>query len=504
MSVRKKIRYTSRAMGVFTGLLINFNAFADSQPQLPVEVSMNPTAGCRDFLIVTLQMQDGEKLPFMVDTGTSGTLIDQSLASKLGKPIGKSTIQSWGHVATCKVYAAPRLYLGGLQLMSADPIATIDCKKEFSDEDQPVMGILGFDVLKHYCIQFDFEADKVRLLDDKREDRRQWGKAFSILPLRTHDQRPAIAYNLLGLPTPHSLIDSGCDDDGWLMPQNFEQWTNADIQPAKGEARSPNGFFNGEKYPLVDLHRANVKGDGIGLHFLARHLVTFDFPNHTLYLKRQSIGPLPDPAQHTTAMKALDPLIDAVILEDTNAAREALGQIKQGPATKFEKKVAGTLESALENKPEPMPADVPLSVSEIALGNCRPELSEVGWLQPAANRIPLNTEVVSPLLDSGKIYATGLFAHAPSRYVFNLGGKWKRLRGEAGLHTAFRNYAYGVVFIVKADDKKVFQSAVVRGSENPSYDLDVAGVKTLELVVKQAHNRNGGDWGLWLDPMLFR
>jgi hypothetical protein len=35
--------------------------------------------------------------------------------------------------------------------------------------------------------------------------------------------------------------------------------------------------------------------DAIGLNFLARHLVTFDFPNHTLYLQRQSIGPLPNP-----------------------------------------------------------------------------------------------------------------------------------------------------------------------------------------------------------------
>ena len=39
----------------------------------------------------------------------------------------------------------------------------------------------------------------------------------------------------------------------------------------------------------------NVQSDGIGIDFLARHLVTLDFPNHTLYLKRQSIGPRPDP-----------------------------------------------------------------------------------------------------------------------------------------------------------------------------------------------------------------
>ena len=107
------------------------------------------------------------------------------------------------------------------------------------------------------------------------------------------------------------------------------------------------------------------------------------------------------------------------------------------------------------------------------LGDARPELAEVGWLKPAANRIPLNDEIESPLLDSGKIYATGLFAHAPSRYVYNLGGKWKTLRGEAGLHTAFQPFAFGVVFVIKADGKEVFHSSVIRGSNHVRYDVDV-------------------------------
>ena len=107
-------------------------------------------------------------------------------------------------------------------------------------------------------------------------------------------------------------------------------------------------------------------------------------------------------------------------------------------------------------------------------------------------------------MDSGKIYATGLFAHAPSRYVFDLGGKWKTLRGEAGLHTAFQGDAYGVVFVIKADGKEVFRSAAVNGSDRPRYNLNLAGVQTLELIVEKATDQNGGNWGLWLDPTLFR
>jgi hypothetical protein len=146
---------------------------------------------------------------------------------------------------------------------------------------------------------------------------------------------------------------------------------------------------------------------------------------------------------------------------------------------------------------------VPPGVSHLPLGDARPEVAKVGWLKAAANRIPPNNQIESPLLDSGKFYATGLFAHAPSQYVFNLGGKWKTLRGEAGLHTLHQPYG-SVDFIIKADGKEVFHSPVIRESAKASYDVDLSGVKTLELIVGDGGDGNGNDWGLWLDPILSR
>jgi len=340
--------------------------------------------------------------------------------------------------------------------------------------------------------------------DAERADKKIWGKAFPIVPLNSRDPRPAVGENLLGAHGPHSLIDSGCDADGWLMPQFFRQWTNQAVPAAKGEARSPAGMFDGEKYPLVSLRAQDVESDGIGIRFLARHLVTLNFPNRTMYLQRQSIGPLPDPRLKTTRMEPLDNLIMAVILEDVASAQSELSKIERSDASQFATSVARKLVATLDDTPKPAPADLPPEVVEVPLGDVHPELAEVGWLKPAANRIPLNGEIESPLLDSGKIYATGLFAHAPSRYVYDLRGQWKTLRGEAGLHTAFQPYAYGIIFVIKTDGKEVFRSSVVRGSELVRYDVDLTGVKTLELIVDQAAEQNGGNWGLWLDPILSR
>jgi hypothetical protein len=193
-----------------------------------------------------------------------------------------------------------------------------------------------------------------------------------------------------------------------------------------------------------------------------------------------------------------------VLQEDVDAARKALVEIEQSGATKLEKTVARKLVAALENQPKPAPADVPPAVTELPLGDARPELAEVGWLKPAANHIPSSAEMPSPLLDSGKIYATGLSAHSPSKYVFNLGGEWKTLRGEAGLHTAFQTRALGVVYVIKTDGKEVFRSFVIRGANQARYNVDVTGVKTLELLVENAYDHNWANWSLWLDPTLFR
>ena len=208
--------------------------------------------------------------------------------------------------------------------------------------------------------------------------------------------------------------------------------------------------------------------------------------------------------QQSGRMKALEPMVRDLLRNNAPAVQQDLLQIQQSHATKLEQTVAQKLAATLDQKPRPAPADLPTDITEQPLGDCHPEQAGVGWLQPSANRIPLSDEVFSPLLDAGTIHATGLFAHSPSRYVYQLGGKWTRLRGDAGLHTAFQLRAYGVVFVIKADGKEVFRSSAIRGASQAHYDLNVTGVNTLELVVEKAQDGNGGNWALWLDPTLFR
>jgi hypothetical protein len=201
--------------------------------------------------------------------------------------------------------------------------------------------------------------------------------------------------------------------------------------------------------------------------------------------------------------RSLEPVANAVAQDRLGAAESALRNLEANTTPEWAMVIARKLAGTLQAAAKPIPADVPARTTKLPLGDAQSQSAEVGWLKPAANRVPSNDQVTSPLLDSGKLYATGLYAHAPSRYVFNLGGKWKELSGEAGLHTLHQPFG-SVIFIIKADGREAFRSAVIRGAKKAQYKINVTGVKKVELIVDPTDDGNHNDWGLWLDPLLSR
>jgi hypothetical protein len=291
--------------GVLVSLLLLCSCVTGKpiRSRLPADVTLNKHAGRGGWLIVTLQLETGEKLPFMVDTGSPWTLIEESQEPKLGNRIGTETLWNFGTKYESGTYAAAKLYLGSTRLMMNDTIiGTSYCRQLSTKVGRPVMGVLGMDCLEHYCIQLDFAAGKMRFLDDEQANKKGWGKPFSLTDLG--NRRFCVSENLAGAKGPGSQIDTGYGSDGWLMPDVFQQWTNQANLPADGEVRSPNAVLGGETYPDIYLDRldekslvsdeTNIQYNGIGLRFLARHLVTLDFPKRTLYLKRTSTFALID------------------------------------------------------------------------------------------------------------------------------------------------------------------------------------------------------------------
>jgi hypothetical protein len=246
--------------GIFLSLqlLISRAAENSARPPLPADVNLNQDAGRGGFIIVTLRLGSGEAVPFVVDSGSPWTLFEKSQESKLGKAVGTETVWNFGAVQESKMYAAPKLYLGKtLLMMTGTNVAAFDFKKLASHDGRPIAGLLGMDVLEHYCIQLDFSAGKMRFLDDERADKKNWGHPFPLTDLGTGCR--VVDENLAGVKGTRSEIDTGCDYDGWLTPKLFQQWTNHALLPANGEVRSPNGVLGGETYPGLDLHGTDEK-----------------------------------------------------------------------------------------------------------------------------------------------------------------------------------------------------------------------------------------------------
>jgi hypothetical protein len=102
---------------------------------------------------------------------------------------------------------------------------------------------------------------------------------------------------------------------------------------------------------------------------------------------------------------------------------------------------------------------------------------------------------------AGRLFARGLYGHAPSAYRWDLAGSWKTLTGHAGMADGKNGT---VVFIIVGDGKELWRSKKIEAGGLAEYTVGVDRVKELELRVTNADDGNASDWGVWLDPVLTR
>jgi hypothetical protein len=258
--------------------------------ELPAPVAMNREAGEGMLLLVEVQTERGDTFPCAVDTGSPNTVLPARLEPTLGKRLGSrrySTLDSPNEVE--HLYAAPKLYLGKTRLMTDMQIGA-----------SGTFGILGMDCLRHYCIQLDFEARAVRFLSSDQLKIAELGKAFSLTKVRYATIKHA---GFFQNGKAELLIDTGCPFDGYLNPRAFKRAVreqHAQSLPllkdevvqgtAPGMALFSECIWDSESYTNLIIGK---RFDLVGLRFLGRHLVTFDFPGGMVYLKRTVADGLP-------------------------------------------------------------------------------------------------------------------------------------------------------------------------------------------------------------------
>jgi hypothetical protein len=141
---------------------------------------------------------------------------------------------------------------------------------------------------------------------------------------------------------------------------------------------------------------------------------------------------------------------------------------------------------------------VPAGVARVPLSQVAPAEARVGWGRPVYDRLP---ERDALLIAGGELYETGLYAHAPALHRYDLaGGGWKRLKGACGLPGAYGS----VVFVIRADGQERLRTGVLKPGRTQAFDVDLTGVRSLELLTEDGGDTNRSDWGLWLGAHLER
>ncbi len=194
----------------------------------------------------------------------------------------------------------------------------------------------------------------------------------------------------------------------------------------------------------------------------------------------------------------LSPLIAALGSNDGAAVDAAMRELTASKDATFARTVAKRLVAGGGGK-RPLASPGAIEGTDVLyLADAAPTEARVGWHRPYYDRMP----EASVLLEAGgRIFESGIYAHAPARHVYALEGKWKTLTGSCGLGDG----AYGsVVFVVRADGAEKWRSPVCKPGDLQAYDIGIEGLQELELLVEDAGDGTGSDWGLWLTPKLTR
>ena len=237
----------------------------------------------------------GKEYLFLFDAGCTHTAFDTSLRNELGEVKKIEKALTHGSPITAELFDAPEAFLGPLNLQNSGLVSCFDLKMPSLIMGRKISGIIGMNFLKRYVIRIDFDQGTLSFLQPAEGQHPDWGTEL------------AMWYNSLGLPFIKSIIskninvdfiiDTGANSTGALGSNIFEKiisekklktsetlFATASGVVRKREVRFDSFSIGSFEYDKLIFGEANWSH--LGLLFLSRHIVTLDFPNNRMYLKK--------------------------------------------------------------------------------------------------------------------------------------------------------------------------------------------------------------------------
>ncbi|MBN1972801.1 MAG: aspartyl protease family protein [Sedimentisphaerales bacterium] len=263
------------------------------------------------LLPVTFQ---GKEYQFLLDTGAKHLIYDDSFKDKLRKMwLGPITMKGRtfdGQMFDYVRLPAPETFLGQMNMKVSKYVMVTETDKIRGNKEY-FQGIIGMDLLKKYIVQIDFDEGKViffkakkdfdlfSIFKPKENKHPEWGEAITL--------KTKIFSNIryVNVKLPNNIRDDFLVDTGWcfnppsLKSKIFDKVLSYNNPKDKRQDANstPAGFSGYVPAQVIDeFSVGSFKYENnifmrnyisiLGLPFLSRHLVTFDFQNNMMYLKK--------------------------------------------------------------------------------------------------------------------------------------------------------------------------------------------------------------------------
>jgi hypothetical protein len=247
---------------------------------------------------IILPVRIGAKeYPFVLDTGCTMSAFDTSLRPYLGQWIGTEEARdAFGNDVSLEMYTTPHAQIGSLP-MRQDRVACFDFTGMREAAGRDICGFIGMDFLRNWIVTIDFDEGRVDFVPPGTAAKPEWGES---IPFEYSERgMPRIRAAFGKDRAAYFEIDTGCDATGKLVDGLYLA-TLADLHEARVSGRELSMSMSGTSSRTVSrlshlsvgaFQHDNLRfGSGpaniLGFGYFSRYQVTFDFPNHQLYLAK--------------------------------------------------------------------------------------------------------------------------------------------------------------------------------------------------------------------------
>ncbi|MHC4584016.1 MAG: aspartyl protease family protein [Planctomycetota bacterium] len=257
-------------------------------------VAKFPIAPKPDLIFLPVRFKEKEYW-FVLDTGSSLTVFDASFRHELGAATKIVETQTAANSIIVELFDAPEAFLGPLNLQDCGEVACFDLRLLSSVLGRPISGIIGMNFLREYTIQINFDEGILSFIQPMGADKSDWGRGLAM----NCDLAgcPRITGRILDQINIDFLIDTGANASGYLEHKIFRKiLTDTGSKTSKVLVQTASGIQKLRETRIEDLSVGSLKyqnlifseskGSRLGLSFLTRHIVTFDFPNSRIYFKK--------------------------------------------------------------------------------------------------------------------------------------------------------------------------------------------------------------------------